>query len=159
MVRIELGTNDALRQVVANIRDDDIREFRAISFIDDRAALADDLVARYSGRYDTFQAINDGRPVAFGAMVLVRPHVISAGFFATEDFPAVALPVARFVRSRLFPSYRKVGVHRIECVIIDGYESAMRFCRALGMKVEAELRGYGKNGESFYQFAWVGSCS
>jgi hypothetical protein len=47
-------------------------------------------------------------------------------------------------------------VHRIECAIIDGYESAMDFVRLLGLRLEGEMRGYGKRGESFFSFVWVG---
>jgi hypothetical protein len=155
MVRVEGGTNEALAEVVAHIRDTDVREFLALSYLDTRDEICADLVARYTDRTDTFVAIRDDRAVAFGAMVEHRPNVISAGFFATEDFPAVALPVARFVRRELFPAYRRAGVHRIECMIIDGYESAMLFVRLLGLKIEHEVRGCGKHGESFFSFAWV----
>jgi hypothetical protein len=41
-------------------------------------------------------------------------------------------------------------------MIIDGYEEAMRFVQLLGLKLEHEVRGYGKHGESFFSFAWVG---
>jgi len=156
MVRVEEGTNDALAEVVAHIRDADVREFLAISYHDTRDDLAADLLARYSDRSDTFAAIRDNHAVAFGAMVETRPNVITAGFFATEDFPSVARPVARFVRRELFPAYRRAGVHRIGCLIIDGYESAMLFVQLLGLKFEHEVRGYGKHGESFFSFAWVG---
>lgn len=156
MVRVEEGTNDALRAVVADIRDADVREFLALSWWSTREALQADLIRRYSDRDDTFAAVADGWPVAFGAMVETRPGVVSAGFFATDEFPAVALPVARFVRRTLFPAYRRAGVHRIECVIIDGYEQAFDFVKVLGLKREFQIRGYGKDGESFYSFAWVG---
>lgn len=156
MVHVEEGTNSALVAVVANLREADVREFLAISFCESRETLAADLIRRYANREDTYAAFDGDRAVAFGAMVELRPNVVTCGFFATEDFPAVAVPVARFVKQRLFKTYREAGVHRIECVIIDGYESAMRFVQLLGLKLEAELRGYGKRGESFYQFAWVG---
>jgi len=155
MVRVEEGTNEALRAVVSHIRDSDVREFLATSWWSTREALQADLIARYADRDDTFVCTVDGRAVAFGAMVEARPGVVTAGFFATDEFPQVALQVARFVRRSLFPSYRRAGVHRIDCMVIDGYESAMRFVRLLGMKLEFEARGYGKNGESFYGFAWV----
>jgi hypothetical protein len=155
MVRIEEGTNEALRAVVSDIRDADVREALATSWWSSREALQSDLVARYSDRDDTYAAFLDARAVAFGAMVEIRPGVVSAGFFATEDFPQIAVPVARFVRRNLFPAYRRAGIHRIGCMIIDGYDSAMDFVQLLGLKREHEVRGYGKDGESFYSFAWV----
>jgi hypothetical protein len=155
MVHVEQGTDEALEQVVLNLRDDDVREFLAVGWCESRADLAADLIARYGGRDDTYAAFDGDRAVAFGAMVEARPNVISAGFFATDGFPAVAIPVARFVKRRLFPNYQEAGVHRIECMIIDGYTSAMAFVQLLGLKPEFEVRGFGKNGESFHSFAWV----
>ena len=155
MIHVEEGSNEALRAVVSAIRPQDVREFLALSWLDSRDELADSLIQRYADRDDTYCAFDGNRAVAFGAMVEARPGVVSAGFFATEDFPHVALPVARFVRRRLFPTYREAGVHRIECLIIDGYEQAMQFVRLLGLRLEHEIRGYGKRGETFYSFAWV----
>ena len=139
-----------------HLRDADAREFLALQWFDSRDLLAHSLINKYADRDDTYAAFYGDRAVAFGAMVETRPNVVNAGFFATDEFPVVALPVARFVRRRLFPTYKEAGVHRIECLIIDGYESAMDFVKLLGLHLEYEIRGYGKRGESFFSFAWVG---
>jgi L-amino acid N-acyltransferase YncA len=154
MVRVDAGTNAALEAVAENLRESDVREFLAISPLSTREDLADDLIARYRDRYDTFAAWLDHEPVAFGAMIETGPDTISAGFFATEAFREAAMPVAKFVRYRLFPAYAKI--FRIECVIMEGYEMALRFARTLGFKEAGKLPAFGKDGENFVRFVWSG---
>src|SRR5690606_23608090 len=96
-------------------------------------------------------------PVAAGAMVGARPNVITLMFFATDDFPKIALPLTRFITKNLFQKYRDNGVHRIECVSIEGYDEAHRWIKILGLHHEAVFPGFGKNGEAFHQFAKVWS--
>jgi hypothetical protein len=153
MVRVDAGTNAALEAVAANLRESDIREFLAISPLDSREALTADLITRYRDRYDTFAAWNGKTPVAFGAMIETGEGVISAGLFATEAFHAVALPIARFLRKRLFPAYAES--FRIECVIMEGYETALRFAKTLGFREASKLPGFGKSGENFVRFVWA----
>jgi hypothetical protein len=154
MVHVDAGTNAALEAVAENIRDSDVREFLAISPLDSREALTADLVARYRDRYDTFAAWDGETPVAFGAMVETGEGVISAGFFATEAFNSAALPLAKFARRRLFPEYAKT--FRVECVIMEGYEAALRFARTVGFREDGRLPGFGKRGENFIRFVWEG---
>jgi hypothetical protein len=151
MVRVDAGTNAALEIVAENLRESDVREFLAISPLDSRAALTADLIARYRDRYDTFAAWDGENPVAFGAMVETGEDVIQVGFFATEAFRSVALPLARFARYRLFPGY---SGFRIECVIMEGYDTALRFARTLGFKEAGKLPAFGKRGENFVRFVW-----
>lgn len=148
-------SREHVRFVADSIRAKDAEEFISVSFAEDRKQLADMLVERY-GENDATYCFSDGEtPVAVGAMVEGRPNVITIMFFATDLFPVIALPLARFCRQRLFPRYRNAGVHRIECIAVDGYDASHRWIEILGMKREAVLRGFGKNGETFHQFAWV----
>jgi len=156
MVHVEEGTNEALRDVVANLREDDVREFTAIpGSCDSREALTADLIIRYADRNDTFAAFDNAAAIAFGAMVRVGPDLISAGFFATEKFDRVALPVARFVKRQLLPAYAE-QLFRIECVVMARYEQAVRFVKMLGFRETEKLDGFGKRGEDFVRFVWVG---
>ena len=65
------------------------------------------------------------------------------------------MPLTRFITKNLFEKYRAKGVHRIECVSIDGYDEAYRWIKLLGLHHEAVLPGFGKNAEVFRSFAWV----
>lgn len=145
----------AVAYVAENMRMTDVAEFMAVSPYDDRNSLAGALVEKYSTHPGVICASDELGPIAVGAMVETRPNVITLMFFATERFPDIAAPLTRFIRRRLFPRYRNVGVHRIECVSIAGYEAAHKWIKVLGLKEEAIMEGYGKNGEMFHQFAWV----
>lgn len=155
MLRVEEGSNEALAEVVANLRDDDVREFTSISQCDTREAMCADLIRRYADRDDTFAAFDDDTAIAFGAMVRTRPDVISAGLFATDRFHAAALPIARFVKRQLFPAYAEQQF-RIECVVMASYEAAIRFVKMLGFRESEKLSGFGKRGEDFVRFVWSG---
>lgn len=153
---IDVPSVDHVRYVADHIRPKDAEEFLAVSFASNRAELADTLVARYGAHPEAYSfSDDDGTPVAVGAMVEGRPNVITLMFFATEQFGRLALPIARFTKRNLFPNYVEAGVHRIECISIAGYEQAHKWIRLCGMKEEGVFRGFGKNGETFHQFAWV----
>jgi hypothetical protein len=80
---------------------------------------------------------------------------VTLAFFATDQFPEIALGLTKFIKDRLFPRYRAEGVHRIECLSMEGYDAAHRWIGVLGLKREAVLPKFGKGGETFFQFAWV----
>lgn len=140
--------------VASHMRDSDYREFSALSPSENRADLATRLADTYGWRSDLIGVYLD-RPVAVGAAIEATPNVLTLLFLATDDFPLVAFGLTRFITQRLFPRYRAAGVHRIQCASIDGYDAAHRWIGTLGLQREAELRGFGKNGETFHQFAWV----
>jgi len=148
-----------VRAVAENMRQDDVDEFMSVSFARDRAELADGLVERYASNGEAYCFSDGETPVAVGAMVEGRPNVITIMFFATDRFPAIALPLARFCKRNLFPRYRAVGVHRIECIAIADQPKKRRWIELLGMQHEATFAGYGKNGEAFGQYAWVRDAS
>lgn len=155
-MRVEDPSAAHVRYVADRMRDKDVEEFLPLSFATNRAELADLMVEKYGASVYAYCFSDGDEPVAVGAMVEARPNVITLMFFATDAFPKLALQIARFARQRLFPNYRAAGVHRIECVSIDGYEAAHRWIEILGLKREGgPMRGFGKGGETFHQFAWV----
>lgn len=153
-MRIDRATPETIRAVAERMRERDVVEFAATSFAATRDQLTDDLVRRYAELPGVICASNAGGPVAVGATIEARPNVLTLLFFATDAFPGIALGLTRFIRQRLFPAQRAAGVHRIECVSIDTHIDAHRWIEILGLRREAEMPGYGKAGETFYQFAW-----
>jgi hypothetical protein len=153
MVRVEAGTNEALVEVVENLRDDDVREFLALAPYDSAEMLRGDLLCRYANRHDTYAAFDDDKAVAFGCLVEVSTEVMVAGFFATDRFAAIALPVARFIKRRLLPTFRD---HSIRCGIIEDHVSAIGFVKVLGFRQVPGLYTVGKHGEVFCKFVWGG---
>lgn len=155
MVTIEHALDEDVRFVAANMRARDADEFLALTHAVDRQALADSLLDRYGGHPAAIVARDEEGAVAIGAGVETRPNVITLLLFATDRFPGVALALTRFITRNLFYRYKLAGVHRIEAVSVDGYDAAHRWIEALGLEREAVLPGYGRNGETFIQFAWV----
>lgn len=154
-MRVEETTPENVRFVAERMRDSDFREFSAVSHAKTRQQLADVMVDIYGDHPGGMCAYAGGEPAAIGALVEGRPNVMTLMFFATEAMADIAVPLTRFIRNSVFPRYRDEGVHRIECISIDGYEEAHRWIEILGLKLEAEFPGYGKGGETFLQFAWV----
>lgn len=155
-MRIDKPGWQDIRSVAMAMRDRDYDEFSALSFADTREALADVLVDRYAESRDVFCAYEGTEAVAVGAMVQGRPGVVTLMFFATDRLPEIGLALTKFITQRLFPAYRARGVHRIECVSLEGYEEVHRWIEVLGLRREAgPFRGFGKRGEAFVQFAWV----
>jgi hypothetical protein len=154
-MRIEEPTRESVLHVITNMRESDMREFLAVSHMTDRRTLSHVLLDRYERHPDVIVAWNDQEPVAVGAMLETRPKVATLMFFATDKFETIAAPLTRFIRQRLFARCKNVGVHRIECLSIEGYPEAHRWIKALGLSQEAVMHGFGREGETFYQFAWV----
>lgn len=155
-MKIDAPLRADVRHVAENMRQKDIVEFRAVSRAESTDELAEALVERYGDRGDTICArLDDGTPVAIGAMIESRFNVVTLLFFATDDFPQIAMALTKFIVQRLFPRYRNAGVHRIECVSHVAYVEAHRWIETLGLEKEAEMPGYGRNGETYFQFAWV----
>jgi hypothetical protein len=156
-MRIDVTTPENVRYVAERMRTSDYREFSALSHARNRAEMTDMLVDVYGNHPSGICAYLHDVPVAAGAMVEGRPNVMTLMFFATDDFPKIALPLTRFIMKNLFEKYRAEGVHRIECVSIDGYDEAHRWIKLLGLHHEAVFPGFGKNGEAFHQFSKVWS--
>lgn len=155
-MRIDGTTRESVLHVALNMRQSDVDEFLAMSHAHDRRVLAALLIDKYENHADGFCfSSDDGEPIGVGAMVYARPNVVTLMFFATEKFASIANPLAKFTKQRLFPQYRETGVHRIECVSMAGYTTMHRWIRLVGLQEEAVMRGYGRNGETFHQFAWV----
>ena len=83
---------------------------------------------------------------------MARPNVVSLLFFATDQFPEIALPATRFIKRELFARLKKAGVHRIEAVSMVDHNDTHAWLQTLGLERETEpMIGYGKGGESFIQ--------
>lgn len=154
-MKLDAPTPGDVRRVAEQMRERDVAEFLAVAHVETKADLVEALTARYGDAPDAICAFADGDPVAVGAMVQARPNVVTLAFFATDRFPEIALELTKFIRNRLFARYRADGVHRIECISMEGYEDAHRWIGLLGLKQEAVMPRYGKGGETYVQFAWV----
>lgn len=155
-VRIEPASPGDVEAVALRMRERDVAEFLAVSWATTREELASSLASRYGARPDVMCGFHDGEPACIGGTIEARPNVLTLLFFATEAFPHILFPVTRFIRNELFARLKSAGVHRIEAVSMIGHAESHRWLRTLGLEREGPpMRGYGKNGEDFVQFAWV----
>lgn len=155
MLKLDAADYMDVAMVAAHMRERDVVEFLATSTAVDRADLALHLTRRYGQSDELIAARFNGEAVAIGGCIQHRPNVVTLLFFATDAFPHIALGLTRFITKRLFPEVKAAGAHRIECVSHAEHRDAHRWIRMLGLRQEAELRGFGRHGETFLQFAWV----
>ena len=152
----EAATVTAVREIAENMRLRDWAEFMAVSPFETHGQLVDAVVERYALHQDAYVfRADDGTPVGVAGMIRHRPNVITLLFFATEQFAEIGSDLTRFVRKVLFPKYKELGVHRIECASIEGYAETHRWLEVLGLQQEAVMPGYGRGGETYIQFSWV----
>ena len=152
----EAATVDVVREIAEQMRPRDREEFMAVSPFERHSQLVDEIVKRYALHQDAYAfRADDGAPVAVAGLIQHRPNVITLLFLATERFPEISAALTRFVVQRLFPKYKERGVHRIECASIEGYVETHRWLGVLGLEEEAVMPGYGRDGETYIQFAWV----
>lgn len=95
---------------------------------------------------------DDGKPAAVFGATQPWPNMFSAWMLATDAFPAVGLPLTKFVKSVFIPHLIERGALRVEARSIDGHDRAHRWLRLLGATVESRMAGYGRAGEDFLVF-------
>jgi hypothetical protein len=155
-MRVEVATAEQIYQVGAAMRDRDYAEFSAMSHVADREMAAQGLVDRYAGLSSVRCAMmDDGTPVGIGGPLWLRPNVATLLFYATDDFTKLVHPLTRYMRHTLMPSVKAEGAHRIECMSLATYTEMQTWVELFGLRPEARLRAYGRNGEDFISYAWL----
>ncbi|HEY1139942.1 MAG TPA: hypothetical protein VGE88_07015 [Lysobacter sp.] len=138
--------------VCRNLRADDARELFALRFDDNPDGIA---VHALQGWSLGWVAWGDERPIAVIGAKELWPGVWSAGMFATDEFGQIGPLLTRWVRRRMIPALRELGMHRAEAKSIEGHDVAHRWLERLGARVEGEpMRNYGKNRETFVTYVW-----
>ena len=149
-VRVKDTSPDALRHVFANLRECDRAELDATNYSLD----PDDQTERLMG-LATFQfaAYVGETPAAIIGAWPRWPGVWGVYAFGTDEFPGRSL--TKFARRVMVPALLEAGAHRAECASLGSHWRAHQWLERLGAKREAILRGYGKNRETFYLYAWT----
>ena len=118
----------------------------------------DPLVIAYgitkASRFGGVALTPSGRPAAVVSAIERWPRVYEVAMFATDEWPAVAWSLTRFVSQRMRPAMLKAGGHRAECRSIVGHDVAHAWLDRLGFRCEARLPDFGKDREEFLLFAW-----
>jgi hypothetical protein len=154
MIEFVPATADHIRAVALKMRDRDLAEFSALSYADDREAAAEILASNYADFAGVECALLDGDPVAIGGVIWTRPRVASLLFYATDDYGKVVRPLTRYIRANAMRVAKSYAT-RIECFSLSTYTEMRQWVEMFGLKPEATLRSYGKNGEDFVVYAWL----
>ncbi len=144
-----------IRYIAERMRDRDLAEFSALSYYSTREEAARCLVENYAD-YPGLDCVtlDDGSPVGAGGVIWTRPNVASMLFFATDDFDKIVVSLTRHSERNIFTPARALA-HRIECFSLADYTQMQQWVKLFGLRPEATLRNYGKNGEDFIVYAWL----
>lgn len=137
--------------VAANMRVDDAREIYATRFTDDPSAVACDVMACPGFAWTVYV---DGVPTAAIGGRPMHPGVWTVWMFATDDFGRCGLSMTKFARRVMMPALIERRAHRVQCLSIDGHETAHRWLEMLGAKPAHRLQGFGRNREDFVLYEW-----
>lgn len=153
-MRIDPPDFESVRHIFRNARERDRREISLVCGFWDEDAFAREMVDQWLLRGAWGGVFSDRDPVAVLTMLRETPRSLQVGMLATDEFPRIAVPVTRYVRRIVDPLVRKAGFTRMECRCWSEHHDARRWLQICGAKQEAEIPGYGANGETFIQFAW-----
>lgn len=138
----------ALEHVCANMREWDRREIFATRWDDDPRALAADIMR--AGTFGWLVGLH-GEPIAAIGAMPMWPGVWSPWCLGTDKFKHSGLCLTRLTRRVILPTlFGRMNAHRLECRSMVGHTQAQQWLiRSFGARVEAELKGYGRQGEDF----------
>lgn len=154
-MRIDTAHRDAVLYVARNMRESDFEELSSLSWAEDREELAHELVVKYNCETAICAFNEEGVPIAIGGVFEFRPNVVSLGFFATNQITEIGYPLTRWIIKSLFAPLKEEGIQRIEAASMITHVDAHRWLELLGLEEESRMGRYGKNGDTFINFAWV----
>jgi hypothetical protein len=140
--------------VAYRMREKDYDEISAISFAKDRKELADGLSVACC-KTPAMYVCSEERPIVVIGWSMPRPNIAQIGMFATDEYTKIASGINRFVVREMFQDINRYNIHRLECFSLGSHAQAHSWLEWLGLKKEADLEGYGRNGEKFVSFAWT----
>lgn len=153
MIRVEGATFDALKYVVAHMRESDRIELAATSVSDSPDHLAGSVmqyaVAAFIARDEM------GVPITAWGLMPMWPGVGLAWAFGTDHWPRALLTMTRHVKRFMLPLVLDNGYHRIECRALAHRKDVGRWVAQFGAVEEAVLRSSGRRGEDFTLYRWL----
>lgn len=141
--------------VAAHMRERDRRE--VYCQLPEGARSVDVAVLSYGDGEHAYCAWERGSPVAaFGiAQASFSSTVRSAWAFGTRRMRRAVPAISRFGLETLAPLLLAQGVLRLEARSIADHDLAHRWLAVLGARREAELRRWGRGGETFVLWSWT----
>lgn len=142
---------DAAAYVVANCRTRDREEIECYSDIPTMTAVVREMMATADFSCVFYWNM---QPAAFVMLHAMTPSCLAASMIATDDWPKVAGRVMRWGLGTLKKNAIRRGFRRLECRAMAGHDDAVRFLSRMGFVMECVVYDFGRNGETFLQFAW-----
>ena len=138
-----------LMALAPGLRDQDRAELAATSFSDQPSdwLTSFDPAACYQQGYFWHHEL-----VAVCAAQQTHPGHYSLGFVAALSWLAASKPISLHIRHQVKPQLVALGMRRATALSLASHSQAHRWMGFLGMRQEAELKSYGKNGEDFLIF-------
>ena len=140
-------THEAFRYIAHNMREWDRKEVFATQWTDD----PEDLATAWEQRGPFSFVGSTELPICAAGGVQMWPGVWSMWLLATDEWPAVATSVTKFVKRIIVPNLWAMGAHRLECRAMEGHPSRA-WLEWLGFEREATHHGYGKGKETFHTY-------
>lgn len=151
MTLVDFNREDLL-YIAINMREEDRKEIFATKWHDDPIALVDECCS-LPALYNNAVIVKKERPIAIIGAMPCWPGVWSAWLFGTDEFDKISLSLTKWVKKVFIPTLQ-TKAHRAECRAICSNTAAIRWLETCGGTREATLKGFGKNKEDFYVYAW-----
>lgn len=150
------ATIGSIYDIALNMRERDYEECSALSFCENRHELAEEIARSWSTSETTIICgTKEIGGIAVFTYMPLRKGVWNMGLVATDKFNKIHLSLTKLIIKSIIPTLDKAGAHRVEAQSIAGYSSVHNWLKFLGLEQESVIKGYGKNGEDFVNFAYV----
>lgn len=133
------------------MRDDDRREVNATRWAEDPYDFAADCMRTPGPKLAAIR--QDGTPVAIGGVATHHPGVGQAWLVGTHNIGLCGIEIAHACRKSIAALFADGGLHRIQAHSAAFHTDAHRWLKAIGLREESRLPGYGKGGEEFVVFS------
>lgn len=145
-----------MEYICLHMREKDAEEILALRSHDSRVLLGWELFHHIDRCGRGAIAWHNGKPAAFAALCEHWGGVWEAFMAGTDDFKAVAMPLARWFRNTANDIIEHHKGHRLQCESRVGYDEAQAYIKALGGVEEGPpMRKYGKDGSDYQRFVWI----
>lgn len=160
MIRAHLRPVDhySIEYIALHLRDQDAREIYGMRPYDTPFALAQEVSFRFRAPHDQARgaiAWFDGKPCALIGFIQQHPQMWNAIAFGTDDWRNVAIDLMRWARRQAQALVDEGIGSRLQAISHEQSTEAHKFLTALGARKEAEAPLYGKDGATYYTFAWL----
>lgn len=97
----------------------------------------------------------EGNPAALIGAIPAHKGNYSLFGFGTDEWTRVWRLVTLVGKRDMMQAVRDTGAHRASCLSPAHHTDTHKWLRFLGASHEAEMPGYGINGEDFIMFSWL----